>query len=40
MKKLPLFLTALSVLVSAVSFTGCSKTVQPGDVQGYDEGEQ
>lgn len=40
MKKLPLFLTALSVLVGAVSFTGCSKTVKPGDVQGYDEGEQ
>ncbi|MDD7185201.1 MAG: sugar ABC transporter substrate-binding protein [Oscillospiraceae bacterium] len=40
MKKLPLFMTALSVLVSTVSFTGCSKSVKPGDVQGYDEGEQ
>lgn len=40
MKKLPLFMTALSVLVSTVAFTGCGKTVKPGDVQGYDEGEQ
>lgn len=40
MKKLALFLTALSFLASTVSFTGCSKTVKPGDVQGYDEGEQ
>ena len=40
MKKLPLFITALSVLVSTVSLTGCSKTVKPGDVPGYDEGEQ
>lgn len=40
MKKLPLFLTALSILASAVPLTGCSKTVKPGDVKGYDEGEQ
>ena len=40
MKKLPIFLTALSILTSTVSLTGCSKTVKPGDVQGYDEGEQ
>ena len=40
MKKLPLFLTALSILASAVPLTGCSKPVKPGDVKGYDEGEQ
>lgn len=40
MKRLPLFLTALSILASAVPLTGCSKTVKPGDVKGYDEGEQ
>ena len=37
MKKLPIFLTALSILTSTVSLTGCSKTVKPGYVQGYDE---
>ncbi len=40
MKKLPLFMTALSVLAATVSFAGCSKKVNPGDVKGYDEGEQ
>ncbi len=40
MKKLPLFMTALSVLATTVSFAGCSKKVNPGDVEGYDEGEQ
>ena len=40
MKKIPIFLTALSILTSTVSLTGCSKTVKPGDVRGYDEGEQ
>ena len=33
-------MTALSIPTSTVSLTGCSKTVKPGDVQGYDEGEQ
>ena len=40
MKKQLLFMTALSLLAGAVSLTGCSKKVNPGDVQGYDEGEQ
>ena len=40
MKKLPVFLLALSVVASSVSLTGCDKKVKPGDVKGYDEGEE
>ncbi len=40
MKKLPVFLLALSVVVSSVSLTGCDKKVKPGDVKGYDGGEE
>ena len=40
MKKLPVFLLALSVVASSVSLTGCDKKVKPGDVKGYDGGEE
>ena len=40
MKKLPVFLLALSVVASSVSLTRCDKKVKPGDVKGYDEGEE
>lgn len=40
MKKLSLFMAALSLVAGTLVLTGCAKTVKPGDVRGYDNGEQ
>ena len=40
MKKLSLFMAALSLVAGTLMLTGCAKTVKPGDVRGYDNGEQ
>ena len=40
MKKLSLFMAALSLIAGTLMLTGCAKTVKPGDVRGYDNGEQ
>lgn len=40
MKKLSLFMAALSLVAGTLMLTGCTKTVKPGDVRGYDNGEQ
>ena len=40
MKRLSLFMAALSLVAGTLMLTGCVKTVKPGDVRGYDNGEQ
>lgn len=40
MRKISIVITALLVAFSSATFTGCSKTVTPGDKIGFDEGEQ
>lgn len=40
MKKLKAAAAIISLSVCATAFTGCDKSVKPGEVAGYDEGEQ